>query len=358
MIAMKAYCVNILRGKRGGPKLIEGSAKLLTYLDDGLTVVDISAKDYYKHAVAVIAGMCIIQAAIGYVLKIAKCYPSDKYMIFLNYEYFSGKRLYDDAKSFVKLFPRKSNDLLSFTERLREVSTWAIGAIDSSANPLDCYYAYLYRSVFEEFQWNNKANYSTPAKILQWISPVAMGGYGALPIHSIAAGVSRSSLAENLKTVQVLAKRNPYFTNAFKVLLKTPVGTKTDLQVLRSPETPVYAVPHLTEHRTIHAIEEHLLSDCHSAYLKDPLTVLAGGSLSAFASTILKSVQSSNFMAIEAIYTSSPVFAIDKIISKVKKASTLRDLLPSKKRDSIVNGQLKEVGRVESAFIDRINNYL
>jgi len=358
MIAMKAYCVNILRGKKNGPKLIEGTAKLLTFLDDGLTVVDISAVDYYKHAKIVIESISYIQAAIGYILKIAKCYPSDKYMVFLNYEYFAGKRLYDDGKSFVKLFPRKTNDLMSFTERLREVSTWAIGAIDSSANPLDCYYAYLYRCVYEEITWYNKANYTAPAKILQWISPVAMGGYGALPIHSLAAGVSRSSLAENLKTVQILAKRNPHFRSAFKALLKTPAEVKTPLQILRSPDTPVYAVPHLTEHRVIHAIEDHLLKGCTSVYLKDALSVLAGGSLHSFAQSIASSFVGCNTMVVEAVYTASPVYAIDKIISKVKKASTLRDLLPADKRDSIIKGQLNEVARVESAFIDKINNYM
>lgn len=355
MIAMKAYCVNILRGKKGGHKYIEGAARLLTFLDDGLTIIDISAKNYFRDANAVIDKISEIQSFIGYTLKVSKCYPSDKYMIFLNYEYFAGKRIYDRGKSFVKLFPRKNNDLLSFPERLREASTWAIGAIESSAEPLEVYVAYLYRISVEEIAWDPKVNYELTLKLLHWTSPIALGGLGVLPLHSLSSGVSRSSIVESVKTMQVLAKRNKYFLHAYKSIIVTPISAKNSLQILRSPETIVYATPHYTEHRVVQAIEEHILKDCTSVYLKDAIGILASKNILDFADEIMSHVKIANKMTIDAIYNASPIAYIDKIIAKVKKASTVASLLSNEVRSRIQASHYKEVSFVTKAFFERLS---
>jgi len=357
MINLKAFCTGILRGKRGGEEIVQGKAHLLTFLDDGLTVVDVSKENYFEQANKVIEGYSRIQEAIGYTLKTSKCYPSDSYMIFLNYEYVGGKRLYDHFKSFVKLFTRKSSDLMSFPERLREVATWAIGSCDTSSEMMATYMAYLYRSVIEEYNWVGYKDREPPtqAKTLQWISPIALGGYGLLPLHSITSGVSRSSFTECLKTVQLLARVKPIFRPAYIAIVKTPIAVKPAAATLRSPDTIVYAVPHLTEHRVTHIIEDKLIKDSCSPYLGEYVSILRNDKLKEFATEVIDKLKLPVCSAYQAVYESSPVYFVDKMIAKVRKASTLQDLLSSEDIARVMKANEADVRKSAAVFVDRMS---
>jgi len=357
MINLKAFCTGILRGKRGGEELIHGKAHLLTFLDDGLTVVDVRKDKFFEDATKVIEGYSRIQAAIGYTLKTSKCYPSDSYMIFLNYEYAGGKRLYDHFKSFAKLFTRKSGDLMSFPERLREVATWAIGACDTSSEMMATYMAYVYRSVVEEYNWLGYKDREAPtqAKTLQWISPIALGGYGLLPIHCIASGISRSSFTECLKTVQMLARVKPVFKPAYIAIVKTPIAVKAPTAALRSPDTIVYAVPHLTEHRVTHIIEDKLIKDSCSPYLGEYVSILRNDKLKDFAAEVMDKLKLPVCAAYQAAYESSPMYFVDKMIAKVRKASTLQDLLSNDDIVKVMKANEADVRKASSVFVDRMS---
>jgi len=355
MINMKAFCVALARGKWGGTKIIEGRAGLLTFLDDGLTQVDLSIKDYDKTAPMVMEHFRYVQWVIGYELKIPKCYPSNRYVIFLNYEYLSGKRLYDKLKSFVKLFPRKIGDLMTLSERLREVATWAIGAMESGSNHFFVFWAYIFRSCMEIAKWNRYDITMDKHFVIQTISPIALGGYAFMPLHGLATGLVRQAFVENIAGVKEACFHFSFVRPFLFGLLRSPAAVRDPVSILRAPYAVSFAVPHLTEHHVIHALEEHYLENCESIYLKPYLDFFRGQKLYEFALQLTQSNSHCSFADLECIYKASPIAYVDKIFSKIKKSTTLQTMLNPRLVSNLQRRIRQEAVLVNSAWRDRFN---
>jgi hypothetical protein len=216
---------------------------------------------------------------------------------------------------------------MTLPERLREVATWAIGAIDSGGQHMIGYLAYIYRSIFEVARWNKFTIPDTIPVIAQFISPLALGGYGLVPFHGLVSGLSSVAINEGIRTIGEACFYFKSFRPIAKKVLSAPPIPKNPLTSLRSPGTVTFGVPHLTEHHLIHALEEHYIEGSNSVYLKSYLDAYRATDMEGLAREIFEQNPTISETALNCIYQTTPLYFIDRMLSKVKKSTTLTNML-------------------------------
>jgi len=354
MVNLKAYATAILRGKYGGEKIVEGGARLLTFLDDGFTQVDVNQTKFKTDAPKVIKGYKDIQKACGYELKLSKSYPSDRYLTFLNYEYWNKRRIYDEFKSTTKLFVRKVGEVLTLAERLRECASWAVGAAESGSDAGFVYYAYIYRCVFEISSWSDKKLISTPSFICQLISPIQYGGFGLVPIHGIIAGLIRNLTAECLESLKRFANKEPDAKHAYAAVVSMTSHPKSGISVFRTPATISIAAKHLTEARITKAIERVFIESTESIYLSEFVHLSNRAAFKDWAEELVENNARTTYTTLEIIYNTTTINFIDTVLSKCKKSSSLTDLLGQKELTRLIRANVNEARVV----IDNWDTYI
>jgi len=346
MINLKAYSTAIMRGKTGRPKVIEGAVRLLTFLDDGLTQADVNTKNYKENALKVINGYRDYQAMCGYELKIAKSYPSDRYLTFLNYEYLAKTRLYDELKSCIKLFVKKPGEILTLPERLRECASWAVGATESGSDIGFVYYAYILRCVIEVSSWSKKPLLSNLAVVSQFVAPLAYGGFGVCPVHGIVAGLIRNLTSENMESLKKLASYYVEVRPIYILLSKQAVSPKRGTTIFKAPSTVTTASPHLTEHRITSQLEKVFLDSSNSAYLTDFIALSKRDELEDFADELVSINNRLTLTSLSLVHDCTTIAFIDKVLSKCKKSTSLINMLGPKEVNRVVKANIAEAMNV------------
>jgi len=344
MINMKAFTTSILRKKR----IVQGAARLLTFLDDGLTAFDVSCKNYIKDASEAIETYAANQKLLGYELKLSKCYPSDRYLTFLNYEYHKGVRLYDPLKSMVKMYTRKTTETLSLPERLRECATWAIGAAESGTPLMFLYHCYVARFIWEVSLWNHMDTLFDYSRALLYITPISFGGLGLITYAGITTGLNREAVAEGIASLKRIAINVPFLRKQIVKILNADNSSKSMIGIIRAPQTIVKTSPHLVETRIISALEERLITNSDSVYLKEFIKMASPAAYHEFARDIVNNNTKLSKVAIELIYEMTPLAYADKVLSKAKRSSTLIDLLGFTLHNHIMKANASDLKEVES----------
>jgi hypothetical protein len=357
MINLKAYSTAILRGKTGGPKIIEGAVRLLTFLDDGFTQADVNSKTYKEDAVKVINGYSEIQKQCGYELKISKSYPSDRYLTFLNYEYVAKARLYDDLKSSIKLFVKKPGEVLTLPERLRECASWAVGAAESGSDVGFVYYAYILRCIIEVSAWTKKPLLSNIVTVAQFVSPMAHGGFAVCPVHGIVAGLVRNLASENLESLKKMASFYKEVRPIYLALAGQVVSPKRGVTILRTPTTVTTSCPHLTEHRITKELERVFLESSNSVYLADFIALSQRKEIEDFADDLVTSNNRTTVTSLDILYNTTTIAFIDKVLSKCKKSASLIEMIGQKELSRIMKANTYEANSVIDNWAEYVSIY-
>jgi len=350
MINMKAFTTNILKKKN----VIQGAARLLTFLDDGLTAFDVSAKNYNRDAAYAINVFASTQKKLGYELKLAKCYPSDRYITFLNYEYHKGVRLYDPLKSMVKMYTRKTVDTLSLPERLRDCATWAIGAAESGTSLMFLYYSYVVRFVWEISLWNHKDTLNDFNRSLLYITPIALGGLGLITYAGITTGLNRETVAEGIASLKRIGIQIKSVRKAICNILNGENTTKSPIGIVKAPATIVKLRPHLIETRIVSALEEKLIDNSDSIYMKEFIDMCSPVVYHEFAREIIENNKRLSKVAIGLVYEMTPLAYAEKVLSKAKKSSTLINLLGITLHRHILKLNVHDLKEVEGHWAEFI----
>lgn len=346
MANLKSFAISKLREEG----VVKTQAVLLTFLDDGLTKVDLPVATYSKSAKRVFDVMQQIQKNCGYELKLAKCYPSDRYLTFLNYEYYKGKRVYDDTKGLVKYFNKATGVIMSLPERIREAAAWGAGMCESSGRIEEVHLMYVIRTIREVQAWKKKKFWADRVLSLQFVSTPAVGGFGVVGIDDMASGTARAMFGTTMRLAREVASRDKSAVKAYEMLCHAEINPKSYSHIVRAPSTPNIALPHFSETRLTKAISDKMLEDTTSVYLSELSPLLSVESVEQEFAEILSSVKRISRVQLERIYKAHPVSYLDKLVSKVKKSSTLTSFLPPRKLISVERANMRDLACASIAW--------
>lgn len=344
MTNLKSFAVAKCRGKYGGTRLFNGAVNLLTFLDDGFTAADISTDNYKATAKAVLDVLVDVQRDCGFVMKLKKSFPSDRFCQFLSREYYMGARIYDPVKSVTKRALRQDELVTSLPEDIREVTAWASGATESGTPKEYVYACYIIdcaKTVTRKTGIELKADHNDVSFLF---APTAAGGCGAMPPHGVLASLVKDMYVEQLEILRHGSYISPSIRAKYVRVINADVSTKSGRGILRAHKTVTLQLNKMSEQRVTRAIENKLLAGGGSAYIADMLSACSGPEIEEFGLTVAASNRQVLAVNLDDLYESSPLSMYDAILAKFKKSATLtaalgnettRGLISAYKNDAI-----------------------
>lgn len=323
MTNLKAFAVAKCRGKYGGTKLFNGAVNLLTFLDDGFTAADISTENYKATASAVLKTLVEVQRDCGFIMKLKKSFPSDRFCQFLSREYYMGARIYDPVKSVTKRSLRQDELVTSLPEDIREVTAWASGATESGTPKEYVYACYIIdcaRTVTRKTGIAVKADHNDVSFLF---APTAAGGCGAMPPHGVLASLVKDMYVEQLEILRMGCYISPAIRAKYVRVINADVSMKSGRGILRAHKTVTLQLNKMSEQRVTRAIEAKFLADGGSAYVRDMLSACSGPEIEDFGLTVAASNRQVLGVNLDDLYESSPLSMYDAILAKFKKSDTL-----------------------------------
>jgi len=323
--------------------IVYGSSYALIFLDDGFSGSQVRRKDYGKNAKELYRILQQTNAALGFLNKPHKMYPSHRYATFCNLEFYKGMRVYDGAKSVTRRYIRDGATVQDANEVIRERSSWASGASESGVCPWFAYFAMVVDSIkaIEKLANVDLPRGESAGPFL--VTPIAYGGLGMPHRHAVAGSLLRDGLAEGIYAIERAVEYKKIGEKYSRHILRAEVLGRTPLAVLRAPRTTTTTYTIMNKQHLTRAVESKLASGEPSIYLQHVIPFGDRAALENFAKHIFDVNPAITLTQIEDMYKSSPLAVYDRVVSKCKKSATLVHLLGEKAKRRVLKSNAADI---------------
>lgn len=209
------------------------TALLLAYIDDGMAKL-VLPKDRCKvlfEAFKDEAKKTFL--ACGFSIEPSKCFPSDRFFIFLNESYLGGRHLVHGVRAagqMCTIAPEKHESLVTICDK---IVSGARGAVKAGLDPIAGTLLFAFHLKMEMERWVGKVH---PVAAALWsFAPRAWGGLGVPNAMQIGSSTSGHAHVESISTFQRWAEVSTPAKAYYLNMLRTPVPVRTPMQILLNP---------------------------------------------------------------------------------------------------------------------------
>jgi hypothetical protein len=250
------------------------SALLFAYIDDGLSRIDlpreyaVAAFKLYKETVIETFRMC------GFSVEVSKCFPSDRFSIFLNEVYLAGRHVVHGVRAAMAIGSEPTERHSSLIERVTSVSTGVRGAVMAGLNPMSAMLLLAYHTFLHLLEWTTERD---PVILAIWcLSPRSWGGLGVPNMQQLFVSGSGAAFEEGVSTMQGYARISIPAKRYFERMCKTQLSDRTALGVLTAPLSGRVECGYMVDTRVAVAVRKALQE------------AMGDGKLSPYAARLLK----------------------------------------------------------------------
>lgn len=250
------------------------AALLFAYIDDGLSRVDlpkavaVAAFREFQNTVVDTFDKC------GFKVEVTKCFPSDRFSIFLNEVYLAGRHVVHGVRAAMAISSEPTERHTSLVERLTSVSTGVRGAVMAGLSPVAATMLMAYHSYMHIEEWVEERD---PVLLAAWsVCPRAWGGLGMPNMLQLYTSGSGSAFEEGVATMGVYARSNLAVSRMFVALAKTELMGREAVGVLAAPLSARVREGYMVDSRVVVAVRKALQSK------------LGAGELSRYATRLLR----------------------------------------------------------------------
>jgi len=333
------------------------SAVLLAYIDDGMAKLELPlelAEDLFQDFRSVVIDTF---SRCGYNIEITKCFPSDRFWIFLNEVYLLGRHVVHGSRAAMTICSENTERHTTLTERVESVAAGCRGAVVAGLDPAVGSFLMAYHVSRHIAEWAPEMD---PTLAAVWsVLPRAWGGLGTPTMLQLGTSGGGAALAESAHTMQCYARHNMTARRVFLSCMRDPMVTRTAASILASPLGGKLSSGVMTSSRM-------------PAVIRDSLTFLRErDELSPLASEFLSYSSFDNFSSFaEALVPSTPGSVIQKQVvddvkqihmhtifsafaTRLEKSSTLLQIVPSRKVNQMIRANRRDVKESVDVVTDR-----
>jgi len=212
-------------------------------------------------------------ADCGYNVEVAKCYPSDRFWIFLNEIYIGGRHVVHGTRAAATICSENTELHTTLVERTASVSAGCRGAVAAGLDaPAAAYLqaTHVWRHILE---WTR--NMDPVAAAIWSMAPRGWGGLGLPSMLQLGSSGGGTALAEGMYTMQQYARHNDTARRFYLTCAREPLVSRAAVSVLAAPLGGRLATGILTDSRV-------------PGFVRDALNKLRGtGELSPLAAEFL-----------------------------------------------------------------------
>lgn len=209
------------------------SAVLLAYIDDGLAKLVLPA-DRAPDLFALLKTSSEARfARMGFSVEPSKCYPSDRFAIFLNEPYLGGRHVTHGTRAAMTICAENTEEHTSLLERLTSVSTGCRGAVMAGLDAttgvmLQAFHAYTHLC-----EWVRRPE---PVLAAVWSTlPRGWGGLGMPTALQLGTSGGGSALEESVRTMQRWAHVSTPARVAFLKRARGKLAPRSATGILMAP---------------------------------------------------------------------------------------------------------------------------
>jgi hypothetical protein len=248
------------------------SAVLLAYIDDGLAKITLPR----DRAEALFREFKRVEtfSKCGFTIEVSKCFPSDRFAIFLNEPYLAGRHVVHGIRAAMTICAEDTEEHTTLLERVSAVATSARGSIMAGLDALaGCIMMFIH--LFKQLHdWVPRWD---PVVGALWAyAPRAWGGLGLPSLLQISTSGGGAAVEESVNTLQKWARISPGARKLFLTCARTDMVKRTHTGVLLAPLGLRAPGGCLTESRVPDAVRDAMLrlradgrlSPCASKFLE------------------------------------------------------------------------------------------
>jgi len=209
------------------------AAILLAYIDDGLAKLTLPRDrgevlfQEFKRVTVQTFGGC------GYAVEIAKCYPSDRFAIFLNEPYLGGRHVTHGTRAAMTICAENLETHTTVIERTTSVSTGCRGAVMAGLDALTGVFLQSYHTYLHIKEWVRRPD---PVTSAVWsYMPRAWGGLGLPSVLQLGTSGGGAATEEGIQTMQMWAKLGGSPRKAFLTCARSMMADRSAMGIMLSP---------------------------------------------------------------------------------------------------------------------------
>jgi len=209
------------------------AAVLLAYIDDGLAKLTLPRER--AEALFMAFQKCTVKsfADCGFTVEISKCFPSDRFAIFLNEPYLGGRHVVHGTRAAMTICSESTEQHTSLLERVTSVSTGCRGAVMSGLDALAGTMLQAYHVFSHIWEWVHLAQ---PVASAVWsFAPRSWGGLGLPTALQLGTSGGGAAAEEGVQTLQKWGSIAAPCRNFFLACARSPLKTRTAMGTLVSP---------------------------------------------------------------------------------------------------------------------------
>jgi len=335
LITLMAMAVGVWRTRAVEQRLLtddesmELSAVLMAYIDDGLakaTLPRAKARvlfELWKKTTIEVFDSC------GFTLEVNKCYPSDRFSIFLNEVYYMGRHITHGTRAAMTMCSENIDEKITLLEKITAVATGARGAVVSGLDSPAAHVLMMYHA------WPHLRSYlgrPDPKQAAVWsFAPVSWGGLGMPSMLQLATTGGGASTEESAYTLQCYARHSDAAKNFLRSCVSEGYRARTMRGVITAPLGGSVKRGVLRADWVSSAVRESLNGMRDSGELstlaRDILSMSDESNFSDVADGLLAHTKVIQEQVLNDLYRSLPHQIFAAFCSRIEKGSTLKGII-------------------------------
>lgn len=316
------------------------SALLFAYIDDGLARLDLpraAAVDLFERFKVVTIRTF---ARCGFEIETSKCYPSDRFCIFLNEIYLAGRHVVHGTRAAMTLCSESVEAHTTIIERSESVAAGCRGAVSAGLNPATAAFLMTYHLYKHLDEWSLMAN---PVAAAVWsMCPRAWGGLGVPTMMQLGTAGSGTAFAEGVFALQRYASIQPAARRLYIACARSGLKKRTASATLAAPLGGTIGTGVMVPSRVPAAVRDalrfHMRAGVISPLAREFLSYASHDDLEAYAASVLALgqphvVQKKVLDDIAAVH---PHHLFVMFAKRLDKSSTLSQLISQKKMARLI----------------------
>jgi len=233
-LSIKVWRRDLVRGglcdRKSADKL---SAGLLAYIDDGLAKLTVKREGAVRKF-AIYKQTCErVFRSVGYNIEPSKCYPSDRFAIFLNESYLMGRHVSHGTRAAMTLNAENTEEHTTLLERTSAAAGGCAGAVMAGLDVMAGYMLMAYTWHAHITEW---LPHSDPILAAVWsLMPRAWGGLGAPTALQLGTSGSGASFEEGARTMQIASQVSTIARCAYLGKARGGLVLRSSKMVLSAP---------------------------------------------------------------------------------------------------------------------------
>jgi hypothetical protein len=339
-------------------------ALLLAYIDDGMARIELPFDPVRSEILFnAFKRVCLdVFAKCGFVIEPAKCFPSDRFFIFLNESYLGGRHLVHGVRAAAQICSTAPEPHETLTQVVDKVIAGCRGAVMAG---LDAGAATILMGfhLFEVLEdWVPMRD---SMKLAMWtLAPRTWGGLGCPTMLQIGSNTSGNAHVEGITTMQTWARINGGVRQYYLNMMRTPMQVRTKAAILSAPFSLRVSSGYMMETRVPKAVRLALVDiDKTKGLGPVPREFMKFGDYEAFCTYAESVVSTEPGDAIQAkvlkdLYDSCPYAVYMSFCARIERGASVRRIIGAAAMRKIVRENRREARESYMVMSQRCNRII